>query len=77
MMVGGAFTDETCELLTEILSILYKTVTKGVETHEDVITEDVLGDLQLLLVVKHTVLLRCVFECILTLFEWTEQECNL
>jgi hypothetical protein len=31
----------------------------------------VLGDMQMLLVVKHSVLLRCVFESILTLFEWT------
>ena len=45
MMVGGAFTDETCELLTEILSILYKTVTKGVDNHDEVVTEDVMADL--------------------------------
>ena len=29
-----------------------------------------LNDLQLLLGVRHNVLLRCSFECILTIFEW-------
>ena len=38
-----------------------------------VLTEQVLNDLQLLLGVKHNVLLRCVFESILTLFEWVER----
>ena len=42
--------------------------------YEVVILEDVLNDLQLLLGVKHNVLLRCVFESILTLFEWIENQ---
>ena len=40
----------------------------------------VLNDLQLLLGVRHNVLLRCSFECILTLFEWVarnQDHCDL
>ena len=37
-------------------------------------TEDVLNDLQLLLGIRHSVLLRCAFESILTLFEWVEKQ---
>ena len=42
--------------------------------YEVVLAEDVLNDLQLLLGVRHNVLLRCAFECILTLFEWVERQ---
>jgi len=42
--------------------------------YEVILTEDVLNDLQLLLGIRHSVLLRCVFECILTLFEWVERQ---
>ena len=76
-MAQNTFSNEACELLTEILSILYKTVGKITVAEqqrivtEHVITEEVLSDMQLLLSVKHNVLLRCVFESILTLFEWT------
>lgn len=42
--------------------------------YEVVLAEDTLNDLQLLLGVRHNVLLRCVFECILTLFEWVERQ---
>lgn len=35
-----------------------------------VLNDEVLTDLQLLLGVRHNVLLRCVFESILTIFEW-------
>lgn len=38
-----------------------------------VINESVLSDMQILLAVRHNVLLRCVFESILTLFEWVQQ----
>ena len=71
--------EEQCELLTEILSILYKTVNRlgqdrAEMVYEIVLAEDVLNDLQLLLGVRHNVLLRCCFECILTLFEWVERQ---
>lgn len=72
------FNDEVCELLTEIISILYKTVNRmGKNSDNYVITknvfsEDVLTDLQLLLGIRHNVLLRCVFECLLTLLEWAD-----
>ena len=71
--------EEECELLTELLSILYKTVNRmGQEraemVYEIVLAEDVMNDLQLLLGVRHNVLLRCAFECILTLFEWVERQ---
>lgn len=61
--------------MTEVLSILYKVVSRlGAEhaqfIHDVVVKELVLNELQLLLGVKHMVLLRCSFECILTLFEW-------
>jgi hypothetical protein len=64
-------------LLTEVLSILYKTVSKTTAQHESliqkfVITEEILSDLQILLSQRHSVLLRCVFETILTLFEWSK-----
>ena len=60
--------------MIEILSILYKTISK-IEDDVDlvrktVIREEILSDMQILLVVKHNVLLRCVFESILTIFEW-------
>lgn len=42
-MAGGEYPDETCELLTELLSIIYKTVPRGGKT-EDVVTEECLGD---------------------------------
>lgn len=42
--------------------------------YDVVLAEDVLNDLQLLLGVRHNVLLRCAFECILTLFEWVERQ---
>ena len=42
--------------------------------YEIVLAEDVLNDMQLLLGVRHNVLLRCSFECILTLFEWVERQ---
>ena len=45
--------------------------------YEIVLTEDVLNDLQLLLGVRHNVLLRCSFECILTLFEWVEKRIEI
>lgn len=53
---------------------MYKTVGK-IEDGKDlvkktVIKEDILTDLQILLAVRHNVLIRCVFESILTLFEW-------
>lgn len=75
-MAKNTFTDESCELLTEILSIVYKTVNKIPKNQselvtEDVITESTLSDMQILLGVRHNVLLRCVFESILTLFEWS------
>ena len=72
--------EEQCEVLTELLSILYKTVNrinkaKGIQmVYEIVLEEEVLNDLQLLLGVRHNVLLRCAFECILTLFEWVERQ---
>jgi len=72
------FNDEVCELLTEIISILYKTVNrmgKNADTYVTarvVFSEDVLTDLQLLLGIRHNVLLRCVFECLLTLLEWAD-----
>jgi len=74
-MAKNTFSDESCELLTEILSIMYKTVNKIPANQsdlvtEDVITESVLSDMQILLAIRHNVLLRCVFESILTLFEW-------
>ena len=70
--------EEQCELLTEILSILYKTVNRLDQDKRDlvydvVLRDDVLNDLQLLLGVRHSVLLRCAFESILTLFEWVEK----
>jgi hypothetical protein len=54
---------------------MYKTVNKIPANQselvtEDVITESVLSDMQILLAIRHNVLLRCVFESILTLFEW-------
>jgi hypothetical protein len=70
-----AYQDDVCELLTEIISILYKTVNRmprSIDPVKVVLSEDVCQDLQLLLGVKHNVLLRCVFECLLTLLEWTE-----
>ena len=74
--------EEQCDLLTEIISILYKTVNRMREekvdsVYEIVLTEDVLNDLQLLLGVRHNVLLRCSFECILTLFEWVEKRIEI
>ena len=71
--------EEQCELLTELLTILYKTVNRmGQDSadmvYEIVLAEDVMNDLQLLLGVRHNVLLRCSFECILTLFEWVERQ---
>lgn len=72
------FSEDVCELLTEILSILYKVINRlSVEhaqlIHDVVVKESVLNELQLLLGVKHSsVLLRCTFECILTLFEWID-----
>lgn len=58
---------------------MYKTVNRlgqdrAEMVYEIVLAEDVLNDLQLLLGVRHNVLLRCCFECILTLFEWVEQQ---
>jgi len=41
-----------------------------------VFTDQTLTDLQLLLGVRHNVLLRCVFECILTFFEWIASKPN-
>ena len=81
-MINGkddGLNEEQCELLTEILSILYKTVNRLDQDRSDlvyqvILTEDVLNDLQLLLGVRHSVLLRCAFECILTLFEWVEKQ---
>jgi len=75
-MEKNTFSDESCELLTEILSIMYKTVNKipanqSEMVTEDIITESVLSDMQILLAIRHNVLLRCVFESILTLFEWS------
>ncbi len=66
-------------MLTEIISILYKTVNRLSQdkvsmVYEIVLAEDVLNDMQLLLGVRHNVLLRCSFECILTLFEWVERQ---
>ena len=57
---------------------MYKTVGK-IEDSKDlvkktVVKDDILTDLQILLAVKHNVLIRCVFECILTLFEWAAQQ---
>jgi hypothetical protein len=54
---------------------LYKLLNRlGVEhaslIRDVIVKEVVLNELQLLLGVKHNVLLRCSFECILTLFEW-------
>lgn len=74
--------EDVCELLTEILSILYKIVSKLSAEHgqlirDVVVTEVVLNELQLLLGVKHNVLLRCSFECILTLFEWVARNAEL
>ena len=71
--------EEQCELLTELLTILYKTVNRmGQDSadmvYEIVLAEDVMNDLQLLLGVRHNVLLRCSFESILTLFEWVERQ---
>ena len=63
-----------CELLTEIISILYKTINRlprSAESVKKALNEDLCQDLQLLLGVKHNVLLRCVFEALLTLLEWT------
>ena len=65
--------------MTEILSILYKTVNRLDQDKADlvydvVLKDDVLNDLQLLLGVRHSVLLRCAFESILTLFEWVEKQ---
>lgn len=45
--------------------------------YEIVLAEDVLNDMQLLLGVRHNVLLRCSFECILTLFEWVERQIGI
>jgi hypothetical protein len=74
--------EEACELLTEVLSILYKIVNKlpaehGQLINEVLVNEVVLNELQLLLSTKHSVLLRCSFECILTLFEWVSRNQNL
>ena len=33
-----------------------------------------MNDIQLLLGIRHSVLLRCAFESILTLFEWVEKQ---
>jgi hypothetical protein len=73
--------DDICELLTETLSILYKVVSRLGSEHaqliQNVIVKEVfLNELQLLLGVKHNVLLRCVFECLLTLFEWVNRNQN-
>lgn len=76
------YPDEACDLLIEILSILYKTVSRVSRDHESlitkyVITEEILSDMQILLAVRHNVLLRCVFESILTLFEWANLKAGI
>ena len=73
------FPEEICDLLIELSSILYKTVrTVGPEhralIQQHVLTEDILSDLQILLAVRHNVLLKCIFESILTIFEFAQSE---
>lgn len=72
------FPEEICDLLIELSSILYKTVrTVGPEhralIQQHVLTEDILSDLQILLAVRHNVLLKCIFESILTIFEFAQE----
>ena len=64
-----------CEVLTEIISIIWKVfhriTQKGdrqiIQNH--FLNEEIFEDLQLLLGIKHNLLLRCVLESLLTFLE--------
>lgn len=61
-----------CEVLTEIISIIWKTfyrTCKDKEIQNKILNPILFDDLQLLLGCNHNLLLRCVLESLLTFFE--------
>src|SRR3569833_3247583 len=60
-----------CEVLTEIITIIWKVFLRTCKDKSDsykIINNQQLDDLQLLHGCSHSLLLRCVLECLLTFF---------